>query len=126
MLLEPTRCHVMAAIVSMWLPNCHTCNAVAAGKLHVLVNNVGTNKRRPTLEYTPEDANAMLSANLTSAFHLTQRCHSMLQKAGDACVINMSSVSGGPLAMKSGCVYAMTKGTTRPCQNAMHAGSCRA
>jgi hypothetical protein len=83
-----------------------------AGQLHVLVNNVGTNIRKPTVEYTEADFQALLSSNLSSAFHLTQLCHDMLKAAGAACVLFNSSVAGGPLAMKSGSIYAMTKGVS--------------
>ena len=82
-----------------------------AGELHTLVNNVGINIRKPTLEYTVVDVQTLLSVNLASAFHLSQLCFPLLQATGNASVLFVSSVAGGPLAMKSGCIYAMTKGT---------------
>lgn len=81
-----------------------------AGQLHVLVNNVGTNIRKPTVQYTAAEFQALISSNISSAFHLTQLCHDMLKAAEVACVLFNSSVAGGPLAMKSGSIYAMTKG----------------
>jgi tropinone reductase I len=84
---------------------------MSAGKLHVLVNNVGTNIRKPTVDYTAEDFDKVFSTNLQSAFSMAQLCHSMLKGDGDSSVIFISSVAGGPLSMRSGTLYAMTKGT---------------
>ncbi|GBF92804.1 tropinone reductase [Raphidocelis subcapitata] len=79
------------------------------GELHILVNNVGTNIRKPTVAFTGEELDAILSTNLRSAFVLCQLCHPLLRAAGDAAVVFNSSVAGGPLAMFSGTPYAMTK-----------------
>jgi tropinone reductase I len=84
-----------------------------AGKLHVLVNNVGTNRRKKPLEFSMDDFKFLMTVNVESAFNLCQLCHGMLKESGNGCIIFNSSVAGGPLAMKSGCVYAMTKGTAR-------------
>eukprot|EP00890_Picochlorum_soloecismus_P003547 jgi/Picsp_1/4193/NSC_01702-R1_tropine dehydrogenase len=85
-------------------------DAAFGGKLDVLINNVGTNiPRRETLVQTDDDFDFLLNTNLKSAFSLTRECHSMLQASEDACVILVSSIAGGPVAMKSGSLYAMTK-----------------
>ena len=81
-----------------------------AGKLDVLVNNVGMNVRKPVLEYTMEDFHGLLNANLCSAFHLSQDCWRLLAQSPRASIVFISSVAGGPLAMKSGPAYAMSKG----------------
>ena len=98
---------------------------ICSGELHGLINNVGINIRKPTLQYTAADVQTLLSVNLASAFHLSQLCYPQLQAADNASVLFMSSVAGGPLAMKSGCVYAMTKGaaaldTVFPAHFAIH------
>lgn len=80
------------------------------GNLDVLINNVGTNiPRRETLVQTDDDFDFLLNTNLKSAFSLTRECHPMLRASGDGCVILVSSIAGGPVAMKSGSLYAMTK-----------------
>eukprot|EP00195_Chlamydomonas_chlamydogama_P016929 CAMPEP_0202891856 /NCGR_PEP_ID=MMETSP1392-20130828/1800_1 /ASSEMBLY_ACC=CAM_ASM_000868 /TAXON_ID=225041 /ORGANISM="Chlamydomonas chlamydogama, Strain SAG 11-48b" /LENGTH=271 /DNA_ID=CAMNT_0049575719 /DNA_START=34 /DNA_END=849 /DNA_ORIENTATION=+ len=79
------------------------------GVLNVLVNNVGTNIRKPTVEYTHEDYERVTSTNMDSAYHLCQLSHPLLKAAGDSAIIFNSSVAGGPTAMWSGTVYAMTK-----------------
>lgn len=79
------------------------------GILHVLVNNVGTNRRKQVLEYNQDDFNFLLNTNVHSALHLSQLCQPMLTAAERSSIVFNSSVAGGPLAMKSGCIYAMTK-----------------
>lgn len=85
------------------------------GALSILVNNVGSNVRKPTADYTEDDWNQVLATNLSSAFHLTQACVPLLELAAaqpdapTSVVINVSSVAGGPPAMQSGVAYAVTK-----------------
>lgn len=85
------------------------CSAAFGGSLDVLVNNVGTNVRKATVDYSEEDYRKVMSTNLDSAFAMCQLCHPLLKAAGGASVIFNSSVAGGPTAMRSGAVYAMTK-----------------
>jgi len=75
--------------------------------LDILVNNVGTNLRKPSVEYTDEEYEMLHATNQASAFHLSRRCHSALKRAR-GCVINVSSVSGSSNDA-TGAVYHMTK-----------------
>ncbi|KAG1666969.1 hypothetical protein FOA52_004252 [Chlamydomonas sp. UWO 241] len=84
-------------------------SAAFGGQLHVLVNNVGINIRKPTVEYTSQEYHTLMSTNLESAFVLCQLCQPLLASAGSSCIIFNSSVAGGPTAMWSGTIYAMTK-----------------
>ncbi|WIA11302.1 hypothetical protein OEZ85_011425 [Tetradesmus obliquus] len=79
------------------------------GSLHILVNNVGTNIRKPTSEFTDQDYSTVLTTNLESAFKLCQLCRPLLKAAGSSSILFNSSVAGGPLAMFSGTLYAMSK-----------------
>ncbi|CAD7701707.1 unnamed protein product [Ostreobium quekettii] len=79
------------------------------GKLDILVNNVGTNIRKKTLDFTEEDFRSLMSTNLESAFSLCQACHPLLKAARRSTIVFNSSVAGGPKAMNSGALYAMTK-----------------
>mmetsp|Transcript_4412 Transcript_4412/g.11997 ORF Transcript_4412/g.11997 Transcript_4412/m.11997 type:complete len:267 (+) Transcript_4412:92-892(+) len=79
------------------------------GKLNVLVNNVGTNIRKPTIDYSQEDLTSLLNTNVTSAYNLCQLAQPLLAAAGNSCVLFNSSVAGGPTALRSGSIYAMTK-----------------
>lgn len=78
------------------------------GQLDVLVNNVGTNIRKKFTDYTDEEIRSVFETNLFSTIDLTQRCHPLLQKGGNASVINMASV-GGSVDIQSGPPYGMTK-----------------
>lgn len=83
--------------------------AAFGGRLDCLINNVGTNIRKPTLEYSEADFQAVFSANLESAYFLSQACHPLLKASGESCILFNSSVAGGPTALRSGTLYAMTK-----------------
>jgi len=83
------------------------------GKLDILVNNVGTNIRKPTIEYAPEDLNFILQTNFVSMFELTKMCHPYLRQSYQdrkmtSSVVNIGSVAG-VTCMKSGSPYAITK-----------------
>ena len=75
----------------------------------VLVNNVGTNIRKAPEEYSREDFQKLIAVNLESAFSLSQMALGPLRAAGGGAIILISSVAGGPTAMFSGAIYAMTK-----------------
>jgi len=76
----------------------------------VQVNNVGTNVRKPTAEYTSEDYAFVMSTNLESAYHCSQLAHPLLKAAdGMASLVFISSVAG-VTAIGSGTLYAATKG----------------
>lgn len=79
------------------------------GSLHVLVNNVGTNIRKPTTEFTSDDFRSVMGTNLESAYVMCQLCHPLLKASGNGCILFNSSVAGGPTAMRSGTLYSMTK-----------------
>ncbi|CAL8463014.1 g2548 [Coccomyxa elongata] len=79
------------------------------GDLHILVNNVGSNVRKPTVEYTSEDYAWISKTNLESAYNLTQLAHPLLKAATRSSLVMISSVAGGPTTVQSGTIYAMTK-----------------
>lgn len=54
------------------------------GKLNHLINNVGTNIRKPTVDYTAEDFNHIWNTNFESAFNLCQLAHPLLKAAAAA------------------------------------------
>jgi Tropinone reductase 1 len=74
-------------------------------QLHVLVNNVGTNIRKPTVEYSQQDFQFIMSTNLESAYAMCQMCHPLLKAAGSSCIVFNSSVAGGPTAMRCGAAW---------------------
>nr|XP_009603002.1 tropinone reductase homolog At5g06060-like isoform X1 [Nicotiana tomentosiformis] len=79
------------------------------GKLNILVNNVGTNIRKPTTDYSAEEYARLLSTNLESAYHLCQLAHPLLKASGNGSVVFISSVAG-LVHLSSGSIYGATKG----------------
>jgi hypothetical protein len=75
----------------------------------VLFNNVGINIRKPTLELSHADFSTMMTVNIESGYNLSQLAFPLLKASGAGLIIMNSSVAGGPTAMKSGTLYAMTK-----------------
>ncbi|MCO5594779.1 hypothetical protein L7F22_048812, partial [Adiantum nelumboides] len=78
------------------------------GKLNIMVNNVGTNIRKPTVEYTAEDLSHIMSTNFESAYHNAQLAHPLLKASGKGNVVFVSSI-GGVVAIRSGSLYAASK-----------------
>lgn len=76
--------------------------------LDVLVNNVGTNIRKPALSYDLDEYRALLDANLTSCFELSRLCHPLLRVGIGPAVVNIASVAG-MTHMRTGAPYAMSK-----------------
>ncbi|OWY21679.1 KR domain-containing protein [Sphingobacteriales bacterium UPWRP_1] len=76
----------------------------------VLVNNVGTNLRKKTIDYTEEEYAFLLQTNLTSVFEMSRLCYPLLKAAPKkpATVVNIASVAG-ITHLRTGSVYAMCK-----------------
>jgi tropinone reductase I len=83
-----------------------------AAQLDVLINNVGTNIRKPSIQYTADDNHRICNTNLHSMIAITTGLHPYLKRQSDelttSSVINIGSVAG-VTCMKSGSIYAMTK-----------------
>lgn len=79
-----------------------------AKKLDFLVNNVGTNIRKKSVEYTADEYDKIMNTNLKAAFELTKNLYPYLKKSKDGSVVNIASVSG-LASTSSGVVYGMTK-----------------
>ncbi|KAL1196668.1 putative tropinone reductase [Cardamine amara subsp. amara] len=86
-----------------------TVSSFFDGKLHILVNNVGTNIRKPMVEFTPGEFSTLLSTNFESVFHLCQLAYPLLKASEAASVVSISSVSGF-VSLKNMSVQSSTKG----------------
>ncbi|NOQ25155.1 MAG: SDR family oxidoreductase [Bacteroidales bacterium] len=76
--------------------------------LDILVNNVGMNVRKKTIEYTIEEYNTIINTNLRSAFELSKLAYPLLKKSEQGNIINISSVAG-QTHIRTGSIYGMTK-----------------
>lgn len=78
------------------------------GELHVLVNNVGPNFKKPIMEYSLDEYQTLINGNMTTTFHLTQLCYPLLVATKTASIINISGISSQKAFMGSG-PYGMAK-----------------
>lgn len=78
------------------------------GSLDILVNNVGTNIRKPTVDYTSQEFNFILDTNLVSAFELNRSLYPLLKEADQGNIIHVTSVAG-LTHVRTGSVYGLTK-----------------
>ena len=76
--------------------------------LDVLVNNVGTNIRTPSLAATDDDYRRIVETNMTCAWDLARALHPRLAASGRGAIVNVGSVAG-QVSVGTGAVYAMTK-----------------
>jgi Tropinone reductase 1 len=76
--------------------------------VEILVNNVGSNIRTPSLDATDEDYRRILDTNLTTAWDLSRALHPRLAASGRGAIVNVGSVAG-QVSVGTGAVYAMTK-----------------
>ncbi|RMG69179.1 MAG: SDR family oxidoreductase [Calditrichaeota bacterium] len=76
--------------------------------LEILVNNAGSNLRKPFLDYRLEEYEALMRLNLTAAFRLCQLTFPLLKNAGSASVVNIASVAG-LTHLPTGAPYAISK-----------------
>ncbi|MFA1537919.1 SDR family NAD(P)-dependent oxidoreductase [Actinomadura monticuli] len=81
----------------------------AMGGLDVLLHCVGVNDRRPILEFTEAEWDAMLRTNLSTAFGAAREAGRHMVAAGGGRIVLLSSVSGH-LAHKKHGPYAASKG----------------
>ncbi|MBE0649280.1 MAG: SDR family oxidoreductase [Bacteroidales bacterium] len=79
-----------------------------SGKLDILVNNVGTNIRKKSVEYSEEEFDHIFNTNLRSNFFLSQLFYPLLKESTEAAVVSVLSVAG-LTHLRSGSPYGMTK-----------------
>jgi tropinone reductase I len=76
--------------------------------LSLLVNNVGTNIRKPTLEYEEDEVRTIIETNVVSAFEMCRLAYPHLTEHANAAIVNVGSVSG-LTHVRTGSPYGMTK-----------------
>ncbi len=78
------------------------------GRIDILVNLQGTNRRKPIVDVTPEDFDLITSVNLRSVYFLSQAVHPVMQAQGGGKILHFSSLSAN-VSFDTISVYAATK-----------------
>ena len=76
--------------------------------LQLLVNNAGTNLRKPTLEYREHEWRDLFELNLFAAFEMARLAQPLLVRHASSCIVNVGSVSGAT-HVRTGSPYGMSK-----------------
>ncbi len=86
------------------------------GRLDILINNAGTNIRKPLLEYMEAEWDSILNTNLKGLFFCSQAATKIMMNQGEGRIINMSSAAAqlgvphlGPYAASKGGITQLTK-----------------
>lgn len=59
----------------------------------LLINNVGMNIRKPTLEYSEGEYRSIIENSMVSTFEMCRLAHAHLREHGNAAIVNVGSVS---------------------------------
>jgi 2-deoxy-D-gluconate 3-dehydrogenase len=78
------------------------------GRLDILFNNAGTNRRKALVDFTEDDFAFLMDVNLRSAFVLSQAVYPLMRAQGGGKVINIGSMTSF-LGIGTVGVYGMTK-----------------
>lgn len=68
--------------------------AARFGRLQILINNAGTNLRKPVTDFTLEEWNRIQATNVTSAFLMCRSFVPLMKGQGYGRIINMASMFG--------------------------------
>jgi Tropinone reductase 1 len=79
-----------------------------ASPLSILVNNVGTNIRKATLDLNEDDFTHVLDSNVHAVFEMSRLAHAFLKEHGSASIVNIGSVSG-LTHVRTGPLYGLSK-----------------
>lgn len=78
------------------------------GRIDVLINNAGMNRRMPLEEFSQDDFDTIVSVNLRSPFFLANFVHPIMKAQGGGKIVNIGSLTTLTAVGNVG-VYGMTK-----------------
>ena len=82
--------------------------AAAAAEVEVLVNNAGFSWFGPTAELAPDTFDALIGANVRSAYYLTAAIAPKMAERGHGVIVNLGSMAG-QIGLSGGAAYGATK-----------------
>lgn len=80
----------------------------ALGRLDVLVNCAGMNRRKPIEQVPAEDFDTIVNVNLRSVYFLSQAAHPIMRRQGGGKVVHVASLTSS-IALAGTSVYGVTK-----------------
>src|SRR6185503_19576260 len=79
------------------------------GSFDILVNNAGRAARKPAVELTRADWDAVMGLNVTAVFECSRLAHPYLKKSG-GCIVNLASIMGLSGGIYPNASYQASKG----------------
>ena len=96
------------------LANLATCRSLindtakVLGRLDILVNCAGMNRRKPIVDVTEDDFQTIVNVNLRSLYFLSQSAHPIMKRQGGGKIVHVASLTSS-IALGSTSVYGLTK-----------------
>jgi NAD(P)-dependent dehydrogenase (short-subunit alcohol dehydrogenase family) len=80
------------------------------GDIDILVNNAGRAARKPALELTVEEWDAVLDLNLRAVFVCSRTAHASMKRRGGGAIVNLASIMGFSGGLYPNASYQASKG----------------
>ncbi len=80
------------------------------GGIDILVNNAGRATRKPAIELSLTEWNAVLAVNLTATFLCSRTAHARMKSRGGGAIVNIASVMGLSGGLFPNASYQASKG----------------
>jgi NAD(P)-dependent dehydrogenase (short-subunit alcohol dehydrogenase family) len=80
------------------------------GEVDLLVNNAGRAARKPAVELSLEEWNAVVQLNLTATFVCSRLAHPYMKKRGGGAIVNLASIMGVSGGLFPNASYQASKG----------------
>src|SRR5574341_349470 len=80
------------------------------GAIDILVNNAGRAVRKPAVEVSKEDWDAVIELNLTAVFLCSRLAHPYMKKRGGGAIVNLASIMGLSGGIYPNASYQASKG----------------